>query len=284
MRKVQSRFRRLVGVEAQKGIDFEGFRWEVGRGEEYPLTLQDLVYFYPLVVKAMANRSEVSVSLPAEAYLKNPELVKALAGRIWEHTGVKATVFPQGVVALHYLYGQGVVPYGQRVLVVDGGFNTVNLSVVSDGEVVFTRTFYNELGVRDLLDRYFREELLRRLPEVGANLQRLLDAFLEGYVDVGFTRYDLTDIKRVSTHIYLEQLFSRVKGELSRVGEKFDFFVAVGGLSYLLHGIEIDTNKGYYIPKEGGEFLTAAGMHMASSVPAIDFGFGHIKLVEGGDV
>lgn len=281
MQKLQSRFRRLLGPSAVKGVEFEGLRWEVGKGEEYPLTLHDLIYFYPLVVKHFGHES-LAVSLPVETYLKSPELRSLLADRIYKHAGARAEVYPQGVISLKHLYGENLVPYDEKVLVIDGGFNTVNLSVVKDGEVLYVKTFYNELGVRDLLDKYFREELLRRFPEVAANLQKLQEVFLAGVLDIGFYQYDLSEVKRIATEVYLNELFNRIKGELTRVGESFTFFVVVGGLSYLLKGIEIETNKGNYIPEENGEFLTALGMHYDSGLPAVDFGFGQIKEVSNG--
>lgn len=282
--KISSRFGRLFGADSSKGVEFEGYRWEIGRGMDYPTLLDDLIRFYPLVVKGLVNGyDEVAVSLPAESFIKNKDLVEGLKERIKRYAEKKKVeVLPQGVVSLSYISRSGLFDIDGRVLVIDGGFNTINVSLVESqtGEVIYIKTYYNELGVRDLLERYFREELVQRFPEVSSNLQRLLDIFMKGSIDLGFTKKNITEIKEASLGAYLSQVIMRIKGDLARSGEDFDRFVVVGGLSYFFKDIRLETSKPYYVPDKDGEFYTALGMYVYSGMPAVDFGFGHIKIVE----
>jgi len=86
--------------------------------------------------------------------------------------------------------------------------------------------------------------------------------------------------KREALESYIDALFTKIKGELARKGETFEQFTIVGGLSYYID--EIRTNKEYFLPKEGGEFLTVKGMWRALKKQgrgvAIDFGFGDVKV------
>lgn len=286
MKKVKfaSGFRRVLGawdvVYQGKLVEYDGYRWQVGVEEgEYPLLLEDLIYYYPVVIKHLGlEGKEVAVSIPAETYLKDKDVLVVLKEKLKKEAGVKAIVYPQGIIAL-----AGMDNVRGHILVVDGGFNTVNAAVVEMGKkegvtVKWLKTYYNEFGIRDLLEKYFREELLRKFPEVPANFQMLLNVFLRGYVDSGFKRVDVEKEREISIKIFMDVLLRRLKGDVFRAGKEIEKIVVVGGLGYLMKELELDSNKEIHIPEEP-EFANAKGMHTASGLPAVDFGFGHVKAV-----
>jgi hypothetical protein len=284
--KVPSAFRILTGVEANRPetLEFEGQKWIVGEVKKdsiYPIGLKDLVNFYPLVVKYVQKVSgidfkEAGVSLPTETWFLETttgkeNVIKQIKERIEKETGVKVKIFPQGVIALKSLKN---LKRGERTLVIDGGFNTVNLAVVDEkGYITFVKTFYNEFGIRDLLERFFRPELLTKYPSATQNLQFLKQVFLQGYLDIGFEEINLMEEKQRAVRNYISALFERIKSELERAGEYFKQFAIVGGLCHYLPP-KIQTSKHYVI---GDEFSTVRGMAIAMPI-AIDFGFGDIKI------
>lgn len=278
--KFISGFKRVVGGwrEDMQGklIEYDGYRWQVGVEDgEYPLTVDDLLYFYPLVLKSLGLESkEVAISLPAETYLKDRDYERTLKSKLKDELGVIAHVYPQGIVSLAYMEVKE-----PTVLVIDGGFNTINACVVNTtGElkVKWLKTYYNEFGIRDLLEGYFREELLRKFPEVPNNFQILLRVFLNGYVDTGFRKQSVEEEKRISIRIWQDSLMRRIRGDILRANRDFDAILVVGGLSYYItrEGIE----KPLYIPQDG-EYANLRGLHNATSLDSVDFGFGHVKYL-----
>lgn len=288
MRKVPSAFERLLGARANlpEAVEFEGYRWLVGKPSkqsEYPVNLQDLIRLYPLVVLYSGVKDDaVALSLPAETYfedkLSGGHIAKQIADRVEQHTGKSAVILPQGVIALQYIYSENHLK-PDKTLVIDGGFNTVNVAVVdSSGEILFVKTYYNEFGIRDLLENYFKQELKRKYPEITSNLQRLKEVFLQEEIDAGLTVIDIKNEKSIALRTFITTMFDRVVKDIERAGESFRQFVIVGGLSYYVP--EIRTNKPHYIPSKNGEFLTVLGMKRYSGIPSIDFGFGDIKIAE----
>ncbi|GEM_PF-1515946 len=292
--KFPSGFERVVGKK-EEAVECCGRRWIAGIDKadaEYPEGLTDLIAYYPIVVKWVEKHytdlgDTIGVSLPTEIVFREMETgewrkVKELSERIKKYTGKKVVVFPQGVIALEWIFSAGYLKPGHSTLVIDGGFNTVNLALVDrKGKVTFVKTISNELGIRDLLEKYFRPLLAEKIGgEVSANLLKLKRVFLDGFVDMGFERISVKGEKREALESYIDALFTKIKGELARKGETFEQFTIVGGLSYYID--EIRTNKEYFLPKEGGEFLTVKGMWRAlkrqDGSVAIDFGFGDVKV------
>jgi len=287
-KKIASAFRLLSGVEENRpeAVEFEGDKWVVGEVKKdsiYPLGLSDLVRFYPLVVKWVLQREigkkvdKIGVSLPTETWwkeisTKQEKVIKEIKERIEKETGVKVSVYPQGVVALNSLEG---LKKGEKTLIIDGGFNTVNLAVVDEkGYLTFVKTIYNEFGIRDLLENYFRPEIEKIYPQVSTNLQYLKEIFLEGQLDLGFEEVSLQKEKQKAVRKFIEKLFERIKGELERAGERFKQFAIVGGLTHYLPQ-KINTTKRYII---GDEFSTVKGIAKSVKGLGIDFGFGDIKI------
>jgi len=296
--KFPSGFERVVGKK-EEAVECCGRRWIAGIDKadaEYPEGLTDLISYYPIVVKWIEKHytklgNIVGVSLPTEIVFREMETgewkkVKELSERIRTYTGKKVVVFPQGVIALEWIFSEGFLKPRRSTLVIDGGFNTVNLALVDkNGKVTFYKTISNELGIRDLLEKYFRPLLAEKIGgEISANLLKLKRVFLDGFVDMGFERINVKGEKKEALESYMDALFTKIKGELTRKGETFEQFTIVGGLSYYID--EIRTNKEYFLPKEGGEFLTVKGMWKAlkrqGGNVAIDFGFGDVKVAAEG--
>ena len=289
MEKIPSAFERLTGNLSKKegSIEFEGYKWLVGkisRNSIYPIDLQDLVKYYPLVVKSILDRIQddsIAVSLPAETYfednLSGKRLINLISENIKKETGKSALVLPQGAIALQEIFTQGYLK-PDKTLVIDGGFNTINIVIADEtGDILYTRTYFNEFGIRDLLENYFKPELKVKYPEITSNLQKLKEIFLQEEIDVGLKIIDIKNEKNLALQSFIETLFSRILKDIERAGESFRQFTIIGGLSYYVP--EIETNKPNFIPKENGEFFTGLGMKRYTGLTSIDFGFGDIKIV-----
>ena len=289
MLKIPSAFERVLGAKAnlKEAIKYDNYKWLVGKvskNAEYPVNLDDLLYFYPLVIKALEEHLKddtVAVSLPAETYFEDKisggELIAKMSDKIKQEAGKSAIVLPQGAVAVQEIFYQGHLE-PDKTLVIDGGFNTVNVVIVDkNGEILYTKTYYNEFGIRDLLENYFKPELKKKYPEVTSNLQKLKEIFINEEIDAGLKVISTKGEKNVALQTFIEKMFSRILKDIERAGESFKQFAIVGGLSYYVP--EIETNKPHYVPENNGEFLTALGMKRYTGIPAVDFGFGDIKVV-----
>jgi len=286
MVKVPSAFRKAVGQE--KGIFWENALWRIGEvstGSYYPRDLWDLIRYYPLVIKwakqeGYIKDDSVAISLPAETYINDKKaggLLEQLSDSIKTETGISAVVLPQGASGLIYVIGEGYLQAGKS-LVIDGGFNTVNVVLVDEGgNIDYIRTYYNEFGIRNLLESYFYPLLAKyNLPR---NLQVLKDIFLKGYFDMGFERTEISPEKQEAINNFISTVLQSVIGDLKISGLSFDQFTIIGGLSYYIEPDAIETNKRFYIPEEGGEFINALGMKRHTGLTSVDFGFGDIKIV-----
>lgn len=292
MEKIPSAFERLLGAKANlpNTIEFDGYKWligEVSKQSDYPININDLIHYYPLVVrKVLQNTNQeidfVAVSLPAETFwedvLSGGEITDRIKSRIEKYVGVNSEVYPQGIIALEEIFVQNKLDNTKPTLVIDGGFNTVNIAVVSSGKIEFTKTYYNEFGIRDLLENYFSQELKRKYPEASSNLQRLKTIFLQEYIDAGFNTIGVSKEKGIALSVFVDNLFNRIIKDVERSGVSFSQFTIIGGLSYYID--QVETSKPYFLPQDKGEFYTVLGMKRASNSLSIDFGFGDIKFVK----
>ncbi len=295
--KIPSSFEKVFGARQNlpEVVEFQGYKWIVGGdGGSYPIDVSDIINWYPLVVKDVLRRrgrengeKSISVSLPAEFYyedvLSGKNAINRIADTIISETGVKSVkILPQGIIALHKLYVDGVLDENGTTLIIDGGFNTVNVAISRKDEndyiIEYVKTYDNEIGIRNLLEKFFLPEIKQRYPEIVKNLQVLKDVFLTGEIDKGFKIIDVSNEKQNALVSYLETLLHRLTKDIEAKGKRFNQFAVIGGLSYYIKGVEIDTNKKYFIPIENGEFYTVMGMREYTNLPSIDFGFGDIKV------
>lgn len=271
-------------------LEWENKKWlplgsqEVGMSKNVVYSINDLIYYYPLVIKLLDKQiglsNTVAISLPAEDYLKT-DLVNQLTRRIKDHTGKEATALPQGTMAVLDLYNKGKIKLDGKALVIDGGFNTVNVILIDlqNLKPLFTRTYANQIGIRNLLVDYFYREINKRIYGYPLDLQRLKEDFLAGRTDLGMTEYDLSVEKSVALERFMEDMLNKIVGEIqiyfSNIeNSRYDYVVVVGGLSYYA---DIETNKKFI---RGDEFSTAKGMAFQSETDSIDFGFGDIKVAK----
>jgi len=291
---------REARLHEQRGaIEFEGKKWVLGekalthkRACEYVRDVEELVRYYPLYLMEAKRRGGVetdtaAVSLPLDVFIVEREKRESGADNLIDRLthncsryGFSVSVYPQGVAGLQHLIDEEKVADDSYTLLVDGGFNTVNVAVVSpELEVVFFKTFTDEVGIRNLIEEFFVEELRVRFPAVSTNLVVLKEIFLKEVIDTGLRVEDVRVEKERALSRYLDRFFERVLGEIRRAGVDYEQIVFVGGISYYLDESKFETNKKLFIPKEGGEFLNVLGLLSLSEKNfAVDLGFGDCKV------
>jgi hypothetical protein len=270
-------------------IEFNGKLWEfkIDNQAYYPRTMQDLTKYYPLVIKYVKEKlqvedKEIAISLPAEDYIRftseEQTEIKALQEKVKKETGTEIKVFPQGVSALIKIIKEKGLDKDKNTLVIDGGFNTVNTIVVDENmKIIWIKTYHNEIGIRNLLDKYFYP-LLSEIQPTPRNLQTIKRIFLKGKMDVGLEEIDITPEKNQALSNFIPMLFEKVIKDISLENITFDQIAIVGGLSYYVPQEFVKTNKKIFIPRENGEFYTVMGMYEKSGITSVDFGFGDIKI------
>ena len=296
-KKISSTLSRMVGDEAVGAIEFQGFKWKVGNTTgsniEYLYSLDDLIKNAHLFIKTLmadSTKKKIVVSLPAESYAnsKNKEdggLVKKFKDELAKNLPhlEDIQIMPQGVAAFEYLVNtKKIDPSIGNTLIIDGGFNTVNVSVINaSGEILFTETIHDELGVYNLLVDFFRVELQAKYDGVSANAQILKKSFLEDKLDGGAVVVSIANEKQRAIQTFMAKLITRVMNDLKKKHVSFDQFLFVGGISYYVDTKVIETTKPFYIPKKDGEFLTVLGMkaNKGNEYSAFDVGFGDTKYI-----
>lgn len=294
--KIASTRTRLSGDEAQQGINYQGVSWSIGKTTgtniEFLFDMKDLINFAPLYIKHIfpdTKNMKLAISIPAETYYtskmrEDGGLVQQMINSIQHECKniIDVKVFPQGAVALNYLVNSNKIDISHgNMLIIDGGFNTVNSSVVQpDGVALYTETYYNELGVNNLLTDFFRKELMVKYAETTSNPQMLKKAFLDERFDAGFTFFDISNEKKRAIESFVTKLITRITNDLRKKNVSFDQFAFVGGLSYYIKKENIETTKPFYVPEENGEFLTLLGMAeiVGDEYDLLDLGFGDAKF------
>jgi len=295
--KIASTLTKLSGDEilAEDAIEFEGFKYRVGETAgsniDYMYDLKDLVNYSHIFIRSLIrNRpiEKIAISIPTEAYYSSKlkedggiieKMKESLKRNIPTLQNVR--VLPQGTAAVSHLVMQNLInPKDGNILVIDGGFNTVNISVTNElGKILYTNSIHDELGVYNLLTEYFREELKRKHDEVTTNAQMLKEIFLKEKIDLGFNTVNITREKEQALVTFLPKLIERVTRELKKKKIDFGQFVFVGGISYYIDKNIISSSKPFFIPEENGEFLTLLGMKemVGSDYDVFDVGFGDVK-------
>lgn len=153
------------------------------------MTWKILIAYAPLYIKHIFDdlkNHKLAISIPAEAYFSSKlrddgglvkQLIDSIKSCIPELADIK--VLPQGVSALNYLVNDKKINIENgNILIIDGGFNTVNSSVVMpNGEGLYTETYFDELGVFNLLTDFFKKELMVKYAETTSNPQMLKKHF-----------------------------------------------------------------------------------------------------------
>jgi len=299
-KKIASTLSRVVGVDSKNALEFEGFKWKMGdttgANIEYMTDLNDLVKYAHLFIRQIAkdeniDLENIAVSLPTDTYyMSNAKddggIVKKLEDEIKKNIKniKKVLVLPQGVAAVQYLLAKKEIDLKDgHVLVIDGGFNTLNISIIDskDGDILLSESIYNELGVYNLLNNFFKEELKTKYDEVTSNMQMLKKVFLEERIEAGFNVIDVKKEKQRALQVFIPKLINRVISEVKKGNKSFNQIVFVGGISHYIDKESIETTKKLHIPKEDGEFLTVLGMReiAGEDYDVFDIGFGDTKYI-----
>lgn len=233
----------------------------------------DLVSAYPLFLSYLSSSfssSITTVTLPLADTLRK-DLVSPL-----EEQGL--TVIPQGLAALYH-HELDISPDKNLILLIDGGFRTVNIALVerSTKNVLFLKTHYDEIGIRNLLEGEFQPRLETVLPDMTDNPVQLNKAFLEGKIDDGFKTLSLIEEKNLALQSFTSRFLALLETDLRRNSLSFDLALLVGGIGHYL----VPENFGsmpVMIP-QNSEWSNALGASEITGSSALDLGFGHGKLV-----
>jgi hypothetical protein len=258
------------------------------RPKEEVLNLEGLAKYYPILIKLLTKKDlittdQIAVSLPADTYMKekkktNGLIQKIQSGIMEENENIKdVRVLPQGVVGTLTALKNKEIQKG-LILTIDGGFNTVNVSIIDTNnlDIIYTRTYYNEIGIRNLLDIFY-SRLQKKFPETPYNLQMLKKIFLTGQYIHG--KKDVRTEKERSIDEFVDALIAKITGDISKIMVDYDQILVIGGLSYYLRDQQLNAPAEIVVPEENGEFYNVIGMKIQSGSPSIDFGFGDIKFI-----
>ncbi len=267
-----------------KGLD----NVDVIRPKEEVLNLEGLVKYYPILIKLLTKKGlittdQIAVSLPADTYMKEKKKENGLIQKIQssiteENENVKdVRVLPQGVVGTLTALKNKEIQKG-LTLTIDGGFNTVNVSIIDTNslDIIYTRTYYNEIGIRNLLEIFY-SRLQKKFPETPYNLQTLKKIFLSGKYLHG--KKDVEKEKTKSIDEFIDTLIARITGDISKIMTDYDKVLVIGGLSYYIKDQQLNAPAEIVIPEKDGEFYNVIGMKIQSGRTSIDFGFGDIKFM-----
>lgn len=238
--------------------------------------VDDLLNYYELFLSWYEKKYEVkfdAITLPYSVYDSD-----GIAEKLTKKLKVE-TVVGQGISAFEYLVKTNNVQ-NKTTLLIDGGFNSVNVEIIKGDEVVYYETYYNQVGVRDLIEKYFRPIVRNKIPDISHNSIRLDEVLKNGYADYNFERIHFEDEKREAIDRYVGEVFRQIKSGISNELMDFDQIIIVGGLAYFVTSDMIETSKTLVIPTEHPEYLNVLGASMhAGFKPALDLGFGYTKYI-----
>lgn len=239
--------------------------------------LNDLLNYYELFIRWYEKKCDVkfeAITLPYSVY-DSKELVDKLMIKL-----KMDVVVGQGITAFEYLKNTSNVA-NKTTLLIDGGFNTVNVEIIEGDEVLYYETYFNQVGVRDLIEKYFKPIVRNKIPDISHNSIRLDEVLKNGYADFNFERVYFTNEKKEAVGRYVREVFRQIKSGISNELMDFDQVVIVGGLAYYVSSDIIETSKTLIIPAKYAEYLNVLGASMhAGYKPAMDLGFGYTKYIK----
>lgn len=268
-----------------RSIEWQGLNYVVGneanKRSRYCTSITnvgDLLNYYELILKWYERKFDVkfaAVTLPYSLYIDSSGIVEELQERL----KVEAIV-GQGLAAFDYLKATNNAD-DKTTLIIDGGFNTINIIVVEGNEVAYYETYFNQVGTRDLIEKYFKPLIRKKIPDVSTNPIRLDELLKKGYTDFNFKRISFTEEKREAIERYIFDIFKQVKSGLSTELIDFEQVAIVGGLAYYISPNVLETSKTLIIPSEHSEYLNVLGASLAVNYkPAMDLGFGYTKIIK----
>lgn len=271
------------------------------RGGTTPLTTDRLVELAPLWAKAVLERLKkrevlvtngvvgVVTTLPIDAFKASRQKEKrgeegsyiTQMRRLLSKEGLYLKrVVPQGISALNYVARENPEVSTGGVVLIDGGFNTVNVAFVNDLKVVDATTYYDR-GVRNLV-KMFGKLLKAEYPEVDTSLAFLNKVFLEGVYDTGRESVSVAEYKSRAVELFIDELLAELIDELGIMQFRFDALVITGGIAYYLRKEDLEVyfrGKKIILPEEAGEYYNLLGIiEDEEDVVYFDMGFGHVKF------
>ncbi len=261
--------------------------------------VESLVESYSYLVAEAMKRSSfkvgaVSVSLPVEVFRldvrQGRERIKRISSLIREQVeGVlSVSVFPQSITGFAYSVYVGEAEK-KPTIVIDGGFNTINVSLIEpDGEdyrVPFAISLM-DAGVRKLLNTYFKDAIREIYPDLPTDEQLLNQLFLKGRARIGGKVVNAEEAVREAKEKYLASFLPKVENAISSNALFVDYeqVLVIGGISYYLDKeavADTDFAEGteVVIPSDKGEYYNVLGQKvMEPESLAVDGGFGHTKV------
>jgi len=293
VRKFPTTYRRAGKFE--EGIGFRGEKWvvgEQGKTSASPKTvkrLAELAGLFALEVKRRSGSSSnrVITTLPLETRIvdrKTGGRLEAVLRESLKDAGFELEkVYPQGVLALEALLADGVAKK-ENTLLIDGGFNTVNVLFVDEKLKPRLYLSYYDRGIKRLLE-LFKEELQASGRGHALSQAQLQEVFLTGELDEGLEITPVEREKEEAVNRYARELLDEIVELLKEKGLPFRQVAVVGGLSYYLKELKsVFKGKSVIIPETGGEYLNLKGLLLKDrngEFLPFDLGFGWIKYWEG---
>jgi len=266
--------------------------------------IDTLKMVYPLFVLEALRRLErvkvhsISISLPIEVWYrdvkKDKQIIKHLVKGIMEIFSGEVEVLPQSYTAYRFAVEIGLIN-PEPTLVIDGGFNTINVSLVvpekRGGFRLPVALSLMDSGVRKLINFYFYDYLKSEYVDLPHEEQLLNKLFLEERMRISGKVIDATKAKEEALSSYLFNILPKIEASISASTVTADYsqILVVGGLAYYLKDIEKDNfllgklteGATLVVAKEEAEFYNVYGMLLKrENLPklAIDGGFGHVKV------
>lgn len=241
-----------------------------------------LVEYYPLFIEYIQKYFETkitAISIPLELWgqYKDNDAKTPIINKLKEiEQNYELTVLPQGLIVVRYLKDTNEIQ-GGNFLVLDGGFKTLNVSITDGKKIYLMKSFYDELGLRPLVTKFFREEVKKVYPEITSHYTVLNKYFVSGEIPAGFHTIDVSKEKKRVLKPFIMQMLSRVSNEIGKVNVKFDGIIITGGISHYINEKMLKTTNPVVIPKEK-EFTNAVAMHFYTKGSVLDLGFGDAKI------
>ncbi|RUM30265.1 MAG: hypothetical protein DSY42_04815 [Aquifex sp.] len=287
MRKVKYPSAYRIALGSEKGLKSPKGKIVIGEKAlekpslvEWLSNVEELVEMYPTFVEDFEERFGTKVkaiTTPLELYDQLSE-VKAGKKLLKYAKEKEIEVFPQGYVVLKAYVKRGVFKPEEKVLVIDGGFKTLNTAIANEERVLWKRSFYDELGIKVMLVDIFREELKKKYPEITANPQVLKEAFISGKISTSMKEVSVQKEKEKAIKTFIKVMFERLKRELDQSGQGFESLLILGGISHYLSPEMFKTDKKIVIAEEK-EFANAVCSYELSQGTSLDLGFGDVKGV-----
>ncbi len=260
-----------------------------------------LITSYPILVKEAFRRlgkkeEKVGVSLPVEVLWRDTKkegkpLTTQLQNLVREKAGVKEVkVLPQGTAG--FLWAIKNKQLGRKpTVVIDGGFNTINISLIEPKEQGGFRLVFGvslmDSGVRKLINQYFSDALREKYPDIPSDEQILNSLFIRGKMRIGGKLINAVEERELAKKSYLSAFLPKVESALASASLSADYeqILVIGGISHYIDKQSIEQTAfaegcSVYVAEKDGEFYNALGMlaMMGMSGIAVDGGFGHTKV------